>query len=388
MIELLVPYLLAIAGFVVAIVVSLFTQHASESARRTFEQKEARIPDFLRYTDLRSEIDELELRLAERREEASRAEALIAEADTKKEWLSRNEEAIQQAEHARRELERMEGELTSLVEQVGQKTEELRKLKDEERDAAWKCKLNTDQAEVAKKEKEEALGRCEAARLELGELRQEIDSERKSLNELQGTVASRKIECDRLLAEQESLEKTVADLTAQRTKLAQAIRDLEDREGQLRSSVAQLDEKSSALKARISAGGGGGMGTVEDPLDEVKAPVLSRASFEDRPSELDEQAALAKLKHSLRDEGLVFHPRVIEAFHTALKVQNESPLLVLAGISGTGKSLLPQRYAEILGMHSLMVPVQPRWDSPQDLLGFFNYLEGRYKPTELARALV
>jgi 5-methylcytosine-specific restriction endonuclease McrBC GTP-binding regulatory subunit McrB len=32
--------------------------------------------------------------------------------------------------------------------------------------------------------------------------------------------------------------------------------------------------------------------------------------------------------------------------------------------------------------------VQPRWDSPQDLLGFYNYLEKRYKATELARALV
>ena len=32
--------------------------------------------------------------------------------------------------------------------------------------------------------------------------------------------------------------------------------------------------------------------------------------------------------------------------------------------------------------------MQPRWDSPQDLFGFYNYLEKRYKATELARALV
>jgi hypothetical protein len=35
-----------------------------------------------------------------------------------------------------------------------------------------------------------------------------------------------------------------------------------------------------------------------------------------------------------------------------------------------------------------MVPVQPRWDGPQDLVGFYNYLEKRFKATELARALV
>jgi 5-methylcytosine-specific restriction endonuclease McrBC GTP-binding regulatory subunit McrB len=41
-----------------------------------------------------------------------------------------------------------------------------------------------------------------------------------------------------------------------------------------------------------------------------------------------------------------------------------------------------------MGIHFLLVAVQPRWDSPQDLFGFYNYLEKRYKATELARALV
>ncbi len=32
--------------------------------------------------------------------------------------------------------------------------------------------------------------------------------------------------------------------------------------------------------------------------------------------------------------------------------------------------------------------VQPRWDSPQDMFGFYNYIEQRYKATELAQSLV
>jgi hypothetical protein len=62
-------------------------------------------------------------------------------------------------------------------------------------------------------------------------------------------------------------------------------------------------------------------------------------------------------------------------------------MVVLAGISGTGKSLLPRIYSEVMGMQFLNVAVQPRWDSPQDLLGFYNYMEHRYKATDLARAL-
>jgi hypothetical protein len=41
-----------------------------------------------------------------------------------------------------------------------------------------------------------------------------------------------------------------------------------------------------------------------------------------------------------------------------------------------------------MGFHFLNVAVQPRWDSPQDMFGFFNYLENRYRATELGRALV
>jgi hypothetical protein len=63
-------------------------------------------------------------------------------------------------------------------------------------------------------------------------------------------------------------------------------------------------------------------------------------------------------------------------------------MTVLAGVSGTGKSLLPRRYAAAMGIGFLQIAVEPRWDSPQDLLGFYNYIEQRYRATDLARALV
>ncbi|MCZ2205349.1 AAA family ATPase [Cylindrospermopsis raciborskii] len=90
---------------------------------------------------------------------------------------------------------------------------------------------------------------------------------------------------------------------------------------------------------------------------------------------------------SLTDEGLSFSSRTIKAFHTSLKVQDISALVILAGISGTGKSELPQRYANYIGAQLLTLAVQPRWDSPQDLQGFYNYLEKKFKPTQLMRGL-
>lgn len=103
----------------------------------------------------------------------------------------------------------------------------------------------------------------------------------------------------------------------------------------------------------------------------------------------NEIKALEKVQKHLELSDLNFSKRVVYSFHTSLKISHIiSPFTVLAGISGTGKTLLPIKYAEALGIQSLIVSVQPRWDSPQDLLGFYNYLEKKYKATELLRALI
>jgi hypothetical protein len=90
----------------------------------------------------------------------------------------------------------------------------------------------------------------------------------------------------------------------------------------------------------------------------------------------------------LRHHSLHYSKRTVLAFHTALKINDNSQLTVLAGVSGTGKSLLPRRYAEAIGFHFLQIAVEPRWDSPQDLLGFYNYIEKNYRATDLARILL
>ena len=118
------------------------------------------------------------------------------------------------------------------------------------------------------------------------------------------------------------------------------------------------------------------------------APVFAPQYLPAASGNHDERQALERVRDYIRSKDLVFAERVLHAFHTSLKVSDISPLVVLAGISGTGKSELPRHYADGLGIHFLLVAVQPRWDSPQDLLGFYNYLEKRYKATELARALV
>lgn len=85
---------------------------------------------------------------------------------------------------------------------------------------------------------------------------------------------------------------------------------------------------------------------------------------------------------------VVFNKRLLKSFHTSLKTAGWSPLTVLAGVSGTGKSLLPEYYCRYGGIYFKSMAVQPDWDSPQALFGFFNSIDNRFNATTLVRAMV
>ena len=189
-----------------------------------------------------------------------------------------------------------------------------------------------------------------------------------------------------LTVEQELTIKKI-EMTKTDVKITQNLENLEKfktEETSLKASIATL--KVLAKKYNKSVGiddYDGGITKYRDLWQPVTFPAL-------KPSDetLDEQDMFRRTSEYIKGQNLYFPERVLCAFHTALKVNKISPLVVLAGISGTGKSELPRRYAEGMGMHSIILAVQPRWDSPQDLFGFYNYLEERYKATELARAMV
>lgn len=83
----------------------------------------------------------------------------------------------------------------------------------------------------------------------------------------------------------------------------------------------------------------------------------------------------------------VFPKRIIYAFHTSLKSAEWSPLTVLAGVSGTGKSELPSLYSKFGGINFKLVPVQPNWDCQEAMLGFFNSIDNVFDPQPVLRFL-
>ena len=216
-------------------------------------------------------------------------------------------------------------------------------------------------------------------------LNAEFENIDRQVNETQNILQERKskiLEVEQELATKR-IERTQTD--AQVNQNLEDLEKLKTEETSLKASISTLKVLAKKYNKSLGFedGGDGGGSKYRDLWQPVTFPALKPAN-----TPLNEQEILRKTSEYIKAQNLYFPERVLHAFHTALKVNDISPLVVLAGISGTGKSELPRCYAEGIGMHSVILAVQPRWDSPQDLFGFYNYLEERYKATELARAMV
>ena len=75
-----------------------------------------------------------------------------------------------------------------------------------------------------------------------------------------------------------------------------------------------------------------------------------------------------------------YHPRI----YCGLAV---SHIIILQGMSGTGKTSLAYAFGEFLGNPSVIIPVQPMWKERTDLLGYYNEFTHKYNETLLLQKM-
>ncbi|GIP39842.1 hypothetical protein J31TS4_31220 [Paenibacillus sp. J31TS4] len=105
--------------------------------------------------------------------------------------------------------------------------------------------------------------------------------------------------------------------------------------------------------------------------------------------ELSVQERLKAIKSYIQLRGFHYPGSLIENLYLSLKTK---PFVILAGVSGTGKTKLIKLFAEALGATSqnrqfTLIPVRPDWSDPSDLLGYKD-LAGVFRPGQLAEVLV
>jgi len=148
---------------------------------------------------------------------------------------------------------------------------------------------------------------------------------------------------------------------------------------ELRAEVdqyTQADEQRNPFKALLVLD--------EEPGCKQGAPTISpletpSSSLKDFVSDLRHRIACAQ-----KGKRLHYSERDIRCFLGGLAM---SKLMMLQGISGTGKTSLPDAFARAVGTEAAIVEVQAGWRDRQDLLGYYNAFHRQYYTTNFLQAL-
>lgn len=238
-------------------------------------------------------------------------------------------------------------------------------------------------------EPEDIIKERDFLRIRVDDLKDELDrrpsaEDKQRLEQLGGErdrltddLADARRERDALKSERNRWLLSVSQLEEQRS-----LREAEERRrGAIEAQCERLSQEVDRVKRLYEAPQDRAkrIESIESPWDTTLVRDQSQP-----PTELE---WLEGIVNGCKDSGLEFSRRLLLAFHTALKASDWSPLAVLAGVSGTGKSELPRLYARFGGLAFMPRPVQPNWDSPQSLFGYYNSLDNRFDATPLLKAL-
>lgn len=345
-------------------VIEKFSPDRLERARRELDQ-------------INTERAEISSQLQPLRAERDNAVKLIEEAKTIAAIEAARKVQLDNLSKEIEELERRKEPLAAVSQELNKKRAELQDIME---------KFSPEMVERARRELELVKTERDEISSQIQPLRAERDNALKLIEEaktIAALEAARKIQFENLVKDIEELERQqqpLETLLQERDVIKANLQTLRDNVTQLEVRKAILERETGAEVAEAEQ---------ERLLDDlIKVPSVLEFPTVRRQAPLSEAEALHNVGQYLNSYNLKYSDRTVHAFHTALKINDFSQLTVLAGVSGTGKSLLPRRYAEAMGIHFLQVAVEPRWDSPQDLLGFYNYIEKNYRATDLARLLI
>ncbi|MDZ8119985.1 hypothetical protein [Pontiella agarivorans] len=352
-----------------------------------------RLPKFWEFKNLQGKCSELEQRyklLEPEVEQGARMAAQLKQDTANVELLKTQ---VEKLEHEKQQLEPIGQKVAELESKLVTKHDELNQTAAEEKT----LREEIIRLESVKKSEEEGI---ETRKKAVEELSKEIESLNKRFSELRKNIPLAESELVSLKQHQEHVTGDIIRVESQLKELRNSHDEVKKDLDKMTEKYSYLKGESQALEKEIEARtkhlealkadhkNAGGVNETDDPMGDLWSPNFVFSQTPRVSNEANEESRMRDLSKNLENRGLVFADRTLNAFHTALKVADISPLTVLSGISGTGKSLLPRAYSDAMGIHFLGLAVQPRWDSPQDMFGFYNYMEQKYKATELARAMV
>lgn len=167
--------------------------------------------------------------------------------------------------------------------------------------------------------------------------------------------------------------------------------------------VELIDEKNKILAMRVSQIGAGAPGIVDYEGTSSKKKLDSESRFSkliyvDRQAEENPKITVMNQSDMLDLPGLVdrfinFAASQLKLFYTReiiarfLAGMATSKVLILEGISGTGKTSLPYAMGKFFQNDTSIISVQPSWRDRAELLGYLNEFTKRFNETDFLKSV-
>ena len=242
-------------------------------------------------------------------------------------------------EYLRKNRSRLEEELRTLEEQVRSKLEaELRQLKDQVKN------LDTERTDLTRS----------------------VTSLSEEATSLKGKVAS--------------LNDDVASLTDCLQQLVKEERDMTDTIERLTEFVRQRADRLKAFDFITEE-------QYRNLTDDGGSPTLPDVPYLDFESDIkgDFSELIATIQGYLHAKDILYPRYLLTDFLTLLRTND---FIVMAGLSGSGKTQLVKAFAEATCGVAHIIAVKPNWTGAEDLLGYYNPIQRAYLTTPFLEALI
>ncbi len=278
----------------------------------------------------------------------------------------------------RNEVARLEEQKSDLHAQLDEMADETNALRQKNRELKekidWQKDYNREKLERDNRDLEQCKEDLLAANKDLKNRIQELENEKNKLDprdERIKELEEKNKELEGIWAQKEDAEQKCARLSAYNVSLEADLNILNERFENLKNiyvGVEGFEKRQENIKEQIAKTNPKVLGTPSNVTEEL--------------------AFLERIEKGMQEFNVFYPKRLLYMFHTALKSASLSPLSVLSGVSGTGKSELPKLYAHFGGLNFLSIAVQPTWDSPESLMGYFNAIENKFDATEFLRFFI
>jgi len=229
------------------------------------------------------------------------------------------------------------------------------------------------------------------------DLLQELDEKKEEIAKLKKELDSKLTQKNEEIANNEkhilNLEQKNEEILEENNQLRIKIAEVERLENENRileeklKNIEILKGENEELRKKLEAIYSTGK-EVNLRIEDIKKEPYKKDRLQNSNPIEDEIKWLENISENMEKYGVKYPKRLLYAFHTAIKSADFSPISVLAGVSGTGKSELPKLYSYFGGFNFLAEAVQPNWDSPESMLGYYNTLESKFDATNILKFLI